>query len=57
MPEGQKAIERALSAARRGVAHPEVCVFCKKPLVVVGEDTVWYVHCPCGKSSATFKGL
>ncbi len=60
-----RAWETVRSAVRKfnaGEPQDELCVFCRGKLVVTGfpKDgpyTSWEVRCPCGKGSATLKGL
>jgi len=60
--------ERAFASVRTAVARyragdPETvaCVFCAGAIGVEGmprdAPTQWLVHCPCGKSNTTIKGL
>jgi len=56
------AVLAAIAKANAGEPHDEVCAFCGKPLIVEGFPpggpyTQWQVHCPCGKSNGTLRGL
>jgi hypothetical protein len=55
-------VRAAIAKLNAGERHDEACVFCDKPLVIVGLPpgglfTAWLIHCPCGKSDGTIKGL
>lgn len=62
-------IDRAIAAVRAAVRElnagetpHESCVFCDGTLVVEGFPnggpySSWDIHCPCGKSNTTLKGL
>ena len=69
MPVDKEQIDRAWTSVRAaiarinaGEAHHEVCALCGARLDVEGLPpggpfTQWLVHCPCGKSNGTLKGL
>ena len=56
------AVRAALHKFNVGKPQDEVCPFCHQALVVEGwppggSFSQWDIHCPCGKSNITFKGL
>jgi len=60
-----RAVQSVRAAVRKfnaGKPQDEECVFCHGKIVVdgfprSGPYSSWQVHCPCGKSNTTLKGL
>lgn len=60
----RRAFDAVYNAVRKynaGLEQDERCTFCNEVLVVDGlpkeNPSQWMVHCPCGKSNTTLKGL
>jgi tRNA(Ile2) C34 agmatinyltransferase TiaS len=56
-PDPWEPVQRAVAAHRRGQPSDEKCVFCGGRIEVMGEDTIFYFRCPCGKSNGSLKGI
>jgi cytochrome c5 len=57
-----ESVQAAVRKFNAGKPQDEECVFCHATIVVDGFPTdgpcsSWDVHCPCGKSNTTLKGL
>jgi hypothetical protein len=57
-----ESVQNAVAKFNSGKPQDEECVFCHGKIVVDGFPrggpySSWDVHCPCGKSNTTLKGL
>jgi hypothetical protein len=59
---GFEAVHTAVSEFNAGKPPRQLCVLCNGTLIVEGfpdggRYSQWDIHCPCGKSNTTLKGL